>query len=89
MLMQVMQLCRLLGYFFFFFFLTDLVKISLNRNLSLVQEIIITILTPEAKGFQRGGKDDASKRNLVKLQSLFESCMDEKKLTDVGLQPMV
>ncbi|KAF9291208.1 hypothetical protein BGZ68_004728 [Mortierella alpina] len=55
----------------------------------LMQEIIKTILTPEAKGFQRGGKDDASKRNLVKLQALFESCMDEKKLTEVGVQPMV
>jgi len=53
------------------------------------QEIIKAILTPEAKGFQRGGKDDPSKRNLVKLQALFESCMDEKKLTEVGVQPMV
>ncbi|CAO3573467.1 unnamed protein product [Mortierella alpina] len=53
------------------------------------QEIIKAILTPEAKSFQRGGKDDPSKRNLVKLQALFESCMDEKKLTEVGVQPMV
>ncbi|KAF8931072.1 hypothetical protein BGZ47_000253 [Haplosporangium gracile] len=34
------------------------------------------------------GKDDAAKRNLIKLQSLFESCMDEKKMSEIGVKPL-
>ncbi|KAF9911219.1 hypothetical protein EC991_004443 [Linnemannia zychae] len=51
-------------------------------------EVIKTILSPETNNVQRG-KDDASKRNLVKLQSLYESCMDEKKMTEIGVKPLV
>ncbi|KAF9128832.1 hypothetical protein BGW39_004683 [Mortierella sp. 14UC] len=50
-------------------------------------EVIKTILSPETNNVQRG-KDDASKRNLVKLQSLYESCMDEKKMTEIGVKPL-
>ncbi|KAI8594659.1 hypothetical protein EDD21DRAFT_314339, partial [Dissophora ornata] len=32
--------------------------------------------------------DDASRRNLIKLQSLYESCMDEKKMSEVGVKPL-
>ncbi|KAF9425660.1 hypothetical protein BGZ94_007342 [Podila epigama] len=49
------------------------------------QEVIRAILSPETT---LRGKDDASKRNLIKLQSLYESCMDEKKLTTVGVKPL-
>ncbi|KAG0290065.1 hypothetical protein BGZ96_006464 [Linnemannia gamsii] len=50
-------------------------------------EVIRTILSPETNNAQRG-KDDAAKRNLVKLQSLFESCMDEKKMSEIGVKPL-
>ncbi|KAG0275862.1 hypothetical protein BGZ95_008311, partial [Linnemannia exigua] len=50
-------------------------------------EVIKTILSPETNNVQRG-KDDATKRNLVKLQSLYESCMDEKKMTEIGVKPL-
>ena len=49
--------------------------------------MIRSILSPETNNAQRG-KDDAAKRNLVKLQSLFESCMDEKKMSEVGVKPL-
>lgn len=51
------------------------------------QEVIRSILSPETNNAQRG-KDDAAKRNLVKLQSLFESCMDEKKMSEIGVKPL-
>ncbi|KAF9578219.1 hypothetical protein BGW38_006098, partial [Lunasporangiospora selenospora] len=52
-------------------------------------DVIRSILTPESTNVKMmGGKDDASKRNLVKLQSLFESCMDEKKISEVGVKPL-
>ncbi|KAF9150407.1 hypothetical protein BG015_007786 [Linnemannia schmuckeri] len=50
-------------------------------------EVIRSILSPETNNAQRG-KDDAAKRNLVKLQSLFESCMDEKKMSEIGVKPL-
>ncbi|KAF9102014.1 hypothetical protein BGX27_011229, partial [Mortierella sp. AM989] len=50
-------------------------------------EVIKSILSPEPNNLHRL-KDDASKRNLVKLQSLFESCMDEKKMLEVGTKPL-
>ncbi|KAG0361941.1 hypothetical protein BGZ54_008857, partial [Gamsiella multidivaricata] len=51
------------------------------------QETIRGILSPEINNVQRT-KDDASKRNLIKLQSLYESCMDEKKMSEVGVKPL-
>ncbi|KAF9434058.1 hypothetical protein BGZ76_008642 [Entomortierella beljakovae] len=51
------------------------------------REVIKSILSPESNNVQRL-KDDASKRNLIKLQSLYESCMDEKKISEVGAQPL-
>ncbi|KAG0218867.1 hypothetical protein BGX33_005608 [Mortierella sp. NVP41] len=50
-------------------------------------EAIRTILSPETNNVQRG-KDNASKRNMIKLQSLFESCMDEKKMSEIGVKPL-
>ncbi|KAG0207954.1 hypothetical protein BGX28_000967 [Mortierella sp. GBA30] len=47
-----------------------------------------SILSTETNSLQHGTKDDASKRNLVKLQSLYESCMDEKRMTEVGVKPL-
>ncbi|KAF9985884.1 hypothetical protein BGZ65_009561 [Modicella reniformis] len=51
------------------------------------QEVIKSILTPETSNVQRV-KDDARKRNLVKLQLLYESCMNEKNMSDVGAKPL-
>ncbi|KAF9361863.1 hypothetical protein BGX26_011087 [Mortierella sp. AD094] len=51
------------------------------------QEVIKAILSPESNNVQKS-KDDASKRNLIKLQSLYESCMDEKKMLEVGAKPL-
>ncbi|KAI1321658.1 hypothetical protein EDD11_003138 [Mortierella claussenii] len=51
------------------------------------QEIIRGILSPEVNNVQKG-KDDASRRNLSKLQALYGSCMDEKKMTEVGVKPL-
>jgi endothelin-converting enzyme len=49
--------------------------------------VIRAILSPETNNAQRG-KDDPAKRNLIKLQSLFESCMDEKKMSEIGVKPL-
>ncbi|KAG0236303.1 hypothetical protein BGW42_003715 [Actinomortierella wolfii] len=49
-------------------------------------KIMHKILTADPKS--RSIKDEASRRNLQKLQQLFNSCMDEKKLTEVGRQPL-
>ncbi|KAF8957632.1 hypothetical protein BGZ46_002153 [Entomortierella lignicola] len=50
-------------------------------------EVIKSILSPETNNVQKD-KDNASKRNLIKLQSLYESCMDEKKISEVGAKPL-
>ncbi|KAF9995231.1 hypothetical protein BGZ80_003531, partial [Entomortierella chlamydospora] len=50
-------------------------------------EVLKTILSPESNNVEKN-KDNASKRNMVKLQSLYESCMDEKKLSEVGAKPL-
>ncbi|KAF9359958.1 hypothetical protein BGX34_008062 [Mortierella sp. NVP85] len=52
------------------------------------QEIIKAILTPETTNVQKE-KDDAKKRNLLKLQSMYESCTDEKKISEVGVKPLL
>ncbi|KAG0302559.1 hypothetical protein BGZ98_007402 [Dissophora globulifera] len=59
------------------------------------QELIRSILLPDANKFHPdsgggggGGKDDPSRRNLAKLQSLYESCIDEKKMSEVGVKPL-
>ncbi|KAG0027176.1 hypothetical protein BGZ82_009122 [Podila clonocystis] len=49
-------------------------------------EVIRSILSPDTESFN--GKDDATKRNLAKLQALYGSCMDEKKLSEVGVKPL-
>ncbi|KAG0248746.1 hypothetical protein BG011_009965 [Mortierella polycephala] len=51
-------------------------------------EAIRAILSSGTNNVQRGGKDNASRRNLIKLQSLFESCMDENKISEVGVKPL-
>ncbi|KAG0337095.1 hypothetical protein BG000_005825 [Podila horticola] len=50
------------------------------------REVIRSILSPDTESFQ--GKDDATKRNLAKLQALYGSCMDENKLSEVGVKPL-
>ncbi|KAF9212802.1 hypothetical protein BGZ59_006316 [Podila verticillata] len=49
-------------------------------------EVIRSILSPDTETFN--GKDDATKRNLAKLQALYGSCMDEKKISEVGVKPL-
>ncbi|KAF9183886.1 hypothetical protein BGZ51_000793 [Haplosporangium sp. Z 767] len=51
-------------------------------------EVIRAILSPKTNNVQHGGKDNASHRNLIKLQSLYESCMDENKMSEVGVKPL-
>ncbi|KAG0056686.1 hypothetical protein BGZ83_003929 [Gryganskiella cystojenkinii] len=52
-------------------------------------EVIKAILSPPENAEDTSkGKDDASKRNLIKLQSLYGSCMDEKTISEVGVKPL-
>ncbi|KAF9159024.1 hypothetical protein DFQ26_007003 [Actinomortierella ambigua] len=57
-------------------------NIASDRNTKILHKI----LTDDPK--TRSIKDEASRRNLEKLQQLFGSCMDEKKLEGVGQKPL-
>ncbi|KAF9973603.1 hypothetical protein BGZ73_003156 [Actinomortierella ambigua] len=57
-------------------------NIASDQNVKIMRKI----LTSDPKS--RNIKDEASRRNLEKLQQLYGSCMDEKKLTEVGRQPL-
>ncbi|KAF9331960.1 hypothetical protein BG006_005193 [Podila minutissima] len=51
------------------------------------QEVIRSIVSADADSIR--GANDATKRNQVKLMALYGSCIDETKITQVGVQPLV
>ncbi|KAG0344514.1 hypothetical protein BG004_004394 [Podila humilis] len=56
------------------------------------KEVIRAILSPDSSSDTYRtltmGKDDATKRNLAKLQAYYGSCMDEKKIAEAGHKPL-